>query len=344
MFKRLYILILILIGLMQLKAAHAQTYAIQVFRQDIQSFEIEDRRYQSAPSGSYEEQLADQRRRAIADHAKSVIQQYDAFLNIRASENESVFNEFNSQYQAASSGSLRESIFDVARRAAASGLQQNAILEIQSAYDYQQALRLTLIADQKYQAASSGSLIEGVFNQVRQNGFEISKQKLQDFLRYQLRDFREGERLFADFNGRYQSASSGSRVEDFYNFGRQQAAARTLEGFRSEAYRYSYNELRSLESEFNSKFQAASSGSLMESLYRQLRDEVRARLSSVQPSYPTPYPAPQPQPASGCRVMPGRNAAGQVLYRVLDRSSRILLTTTSLLEAQQFARYDAQCR
>lgn len=55
-----------------------------------------------------------------------------------------------------------------------------------------------------------------------------------------------------------------------------------------------------------------------------------------------PY-QPQPQRPNSCRIMSGRNAYGQILYRVLDRSSRILSSTTSLSEAQRIQQSDARC-
>lgn len=59
------------------------------------------------------------------------------------------------------------------------------------------------------------------------------------------------------------------------------------------------------------------------------------------------YPQQQ-QPSSNnnynsCQIMEGRNAYGQILFRVMDRSGRILLSTTSQREAYQTQQRDSRC-
>lgn len=329
--SRFYLFLLILLSVLQLRAAHASQYEISLFRDYVYQFQIADQQYQRAASGSFEERMADQQRRAQAQSAKNIIQAPNTFQSMRASENESLFLEFSSSYQSASSGSLRETIFDVARRAASEGLKINSINEIQNAYDFKESLQMALTAEQKYQKASSGSLLEAVYNTIRTQGFDISKRKLQDYSQYSLIDFRQAESLFVYFEQQYQSASSGSKVEDFYNAGRRVIHARALDLFRFQVSSFGYGELISMQTEYEQKYQRASSGSLPESLYRAIRDQIRSKLLG------------QATP-SQCEVREGANASGQVLYRVMIRSGAIIATVFSISEAQRIAATDLRCR
>lgn len=343
-FSHLYLAIIILLSLLQLKTANATELEIQTFRLHVQNFYIANQDYQRAPSGSMQERMADQRRREAAQAAKNIIRTPDAFAGMLAQQNEQLFNEFNQGYQVAPGGSIRESIFDVARRAAAEGLKINAVLEIQSVWDHKQALQLTLTANQKYQNASSGSFLESVFDVVRRQGFVISKQKLQEHVQMQLQDFRQAESLFVYMNQQYQSASSGSLIENYYQEGRMLAQARTIELMRMSAPFMSIQQLVMIRDEYHSKFQSASSGSLAESMYRAIRDEAQMRIQSgggvqVPPVQQTPIPG-----APTCSIHAGKNAAGQMLFRVLDRSGRIVATTLTTQEASQIAMTDMRCR
>jgi hypothetical protein len=342
--SRLYLVVLILLGLLQLKNAHASPYEIQLFREYVAAYDQANAQYQSAPSGSYQEQAADQQRRQQAQYAQNIIRSPNAFIGLGVQENENLFIEFNSNYQSASSGSLRETIFDVARRAAGEGLKANALADLQATYDYKEALQKALTANSKYQSASSGSILENVYDQVRRQGFEISKQKLRDYVQNQLVDFRQSESLFLYLSQQYQSASSGSLIENYYDEGRRLTQSRTLDLFRMQANSMMMNQLASIEAEYNRKYQSASSGSLAEVLYRSIRDEAHARLQSVPPIPQPPIPQPPVPGPSRCQVMQGANASGQILYRVMDQAGRILATVLSYGEAVQIAQNDLRCR
>ena len=69
------------------------------------------------------------------------------------------------------------------------------------------------------------------------------------------------------------------------------------------------------------------------------------------PPAPPQYPQPSPPRGSGptrsspnyCQIMQGRNAYGQILYRVVDRSGRILSNSSSMQEAQQIQQSTPSC-
>ena len=335
-------------------AAFASQYEISLFRQYFSEFQMANQQYQSASSGSYQEQIANQRRQAAAQSAQNIIRAPNTFQQMSAPENESLLNEFERGYQSAASGSLTESIYNTARRSAAEGLQFNAAAEIQNAYDYNQALQLTLAADRKYQMAASGSLLESVYNQVRGQGFPIALTKFQQFAAYSLQDFRQAESLLMTFEQQYQAAASGSKLEIFYNDGRHLLQNRELELFSAQLTYLSYSELNSIQAEYENKYQRAAPGSLSESLYRSIRDEARARLGGSIPQ-PQPYPYPQPQPyppqpqpqyptqLNTCEVHSGANASGQLLYRVMLRSGAVIATVFTAGEAARIANTDLRC-
>jgi hypothetical protein len=334
--SHLYLAILILLSILQLKMAQASELEIQTFRIHVQNFQIADQQYQAAPGGSSQEQMANLQRNEAAQAAKNIIRAPNTFVGLMASENEQLLAEFSQEYQAAAGGSIRESIFDVARRAAGDGLQLNAVLEIQSVLDYKQALQLTLTAEQKYQNAAGGSLLESIFNSVRSQGFVISKQKLQDYVQNQLQDFRQGESLFVYLDNQYQAAAGGSLIENYYQVGRQTVQGRTIELMRLNAPYMSLQQLAMIRDEYNAKYQAASGGSLAEAMYRAIRDEAQMRLQSIPP-------APSPGNPS-CVIHEGRNAAGQILFRVMTTSGAIIATVLDSHEAAQIAMSDARCR
>jgi hypothetical protein len=67
----------------------------------------------------------------------------------------------------------------------------------------------------------------------------------------------------------------------------------------------------------------------------------------TQPQYPQqpnyPQQPQQPQRYNSCQIMQGRNAYGQLLFRVVDRAGRILVTANSMQEAQRAQRNDSRC-
>ena len=323
--------------------SQASQFEISLFRGHVAEFERASAQYQSAPSGSFQEQMADRERRQQAFQAQNAIRLESAFQGFTALETEQFFHEFHSAYQAASSGSLREQIYLVASKAAAAGLKSNSVAELQMAYDYEEAFQKTLDAHQKYISATSGSLIEGIYDFIRREGFRISKERFKDHLNQVVYDFRTAESLFLQMTQQYMNATSGSMIENYYDSGRRAAHARTIELVRIQVTLMTPGELLSLEAEYQGRYQAASSGSLAENLYLTIRNEARARLSTnPYPPVPAPVPQPQPQPR-GCQVMPGRDAYGQTLYRVIDRAGRILATTRSEQEAYQISITDSRC-
>jgi hypothetical protein len=340
--SRIYLALLILLSILQLRFAHASELEIQTFRQHVQNFQISDQEYRVAPSGSLQERLADQHRKEFAQAAKNIIRSPYAFTEMLAPQNERILIEFNQQYQIASAGSIRESIFDVARRAASEGLKVNAVLEIQSVWDYKQALQLTLTANQKYQNASSGSLLESVFDLVRRQGFVISKQKLQEFSQMQLQDFRQAEMLFVSLDSQYQSASSRSLIENYFQEGRVLLQGRTIELMRLNAPYMNLQQLMMIRDEYHAKYQSARSGNLAEKMFLAIRNEAQMRLQSA----PIPTPVQQTPVIGGptCEIHSGKNASGQALFRVLDQAGRVIATVLSVQEAVQISMNDQRCR
>ncbi len=355
------ILAIAIFAMMSLQPVKASEYEINQFRQTLSQLQMYEQQYQNAPSNSYEERQANQNRVQAESYAESIINSPNAFQQIGASGDESLLSEFERGYQNAPSNSLLERAYNVARRAAAQALQTQAAWEIQSTYDYNQALQLTQDADRKYQNAPSNSLVESAYNAVRTQGWNITTQKFQDFANNQLQDFRETENLFLNFERNYQNAPSNSRIESFYNQGRQTLLQREIALFNSQASYMSYSDLNAIANEYDRKYQSASSNSYSESLYRSIRDAARSRIGGnpypqpVPQPYPQPVPQPYPQPVPQpyphpvpqritCEIRIGGNASGQRFFRVLTSSGAIIGNFSTTEAASAFAQSDPRCR
>ncbi len=345
-------------------SANASDYEISQFRQAIQQIQMYEQQYQAAPSGSWQEQQANQGRVQAEANAEAVINSPYAFQGFNSSQDQNLMNEFNNGYQAAPSGSLIERAYraarDVATRAFSQTLTNEQMYQLQSAYDYNQALQLTLNAENQYQAAPSGSTVEAVYNNIRAQGWTITNQKFQQFAS-QLQDFHQTETLYFQFENQYQAAASGSKIEAFYNQGRATLKQKDFELFTRDVNYMSYQQLASVEIDYENRYQSAASGSSIEAYYRTLRDIARNRLNGMQPMptpfppmptpfppMPTPFPPqPTPFPQPGrivCEIHAGANAAGQHFFRVMLPSGAIIATFATTQEAANFAQNDPRCR
>lgn len=258
---------------------YGRGYALEEFRR----FESEvihwNDRYRGAPSGSWEERHADQRRREAMADALSALRAGD-LAGEDPARLEGFAREMAQKYRSAPSGSLLEQLYNEARRAAWEALRQSVERDLRRTRDWREALREADRYDQLYRSAPSGSLEEQAYDSLRRVAWEQAQASLDQELSRPTDDFRGLERLAGEFDAGYRSASSGSRRESFYNGARRTAYDAAFGAFeRWLGYSGSYErELWQLEREYDSKYRSASSGSLAESYFRRVRDAARSRL------------------------------------------------------------------
>lgn len=124
-----------------------------------------DAKYSAAPSGSQKERAYNQARQLAYQRVpQSIEQELSQTWDFRALERHGEY--FTAQYSAAPSGSLKENIFNQARRSAYNHAYQKFSQQVYSMPAYQ----LWQIQDEyhrRYTSAPSGSLQENYYRQVR---------------------------------------------------------------------------------------------------------------------------------------------------------------------------------
>lgn len=129
--------------------------------------------------------------------------------------------------------------------------------------------------DRKYQAAPSGSAMEGFYNQSRKIVYIEFNQALTLDIRNNYHDWRDLQLKAKELDRKYQQAPSGSEKERAYNQARQQAWSLLPEKVQRETYRlHNFRQIENLAVYFESEYQRATSGSIEERTDSQLRQSL----------------------------------------------------------------------
>jgi hypothetical protein len=254
----------------------------QVWAQSLNQFYFEEnnalmwqQRYAAAPSGSWEEAQARQSRDMAIQRAVQNVNVY-TFQGMDYRQIENFADQMSSKYNAAPSGGAIEGMYrqvrDVSYQAFNQALQ--SYVQYLNA-DWRQLLQLAQELDSKYNAAPSGSQKENAYNQARQTAYQRIPQAVNMELSG-MYDFRSVETQADYFNSLYNAAPSGSLKENIFNQVRQMAYQQASSKFSQQAYSMPQYQLYQIQDEYNSKYNAARSGSLQESYYRQVRDVARS--------------------------------------------------------------------
>ncbi len=162
-----------------------------------------------------------------------------------------------------------------ARQSAYAAFKQSLMLDVQNlSYDWRQLHDLALRLDQGYAAAPSGSAKESAYNEARRMAY----QQLPAAVDYELprySDFRQVEQLALYFDQLYTQAPSGSLKESTYRQIETRVYNEAGNRAQYELSRYPQQALFQIQDEYNQKFNQASSGSLKEAYFRQVRDIAR---------------------------------------------------------------------
>lgn len=255
--------------------SHTALAQLNQFYNEEQNAVSWQQRYASAPSGSWEEQQAQQARDQAIQRAIQAAGPY-AYSGMNWTQIESFADQINQKYLAAPSGGAIEAMYRQVRDSGYQAFSQALQYYIQyNLTDWRQIHNVALQMDQKYLAAPSGSPKEQVYNQARNIAFQRLPQALQNEI-YRLYNYRDIENLGEYFNSLYLAAPSGSLKENTYNQLRLMAYSQAVSKFTQQGYTFSQPQLMQIQGEFNNRYNAAPSGSSQEAYYRQIRDSARS--------------------------------------------------------------------
>jgi hypothetical protein len=257
-------------------------FALHAWGQNLGQFYTEERnviyyqqQYAAAPSGSWEENQARQSRDMAVQRAIQSVNSY-TFQGVAWQQIEGFADQMNQKYAAAPSGSALESMYRQVRDTSYAAFNQALQYYVQYfSNDWRQIHDLALQMDQKYAAAPSGSQKERAYNQARQSAYQRIPQSVDQEVS-RMYSFRDVERLGEYFTQLYSAAPSSSLKEGIYNQVRRSNYSQAAAKFSQQAYSMQQYELNQIQSEYNSRYSAAPSGSLQESYYRQVRDTARS--------------------------------------------------------------------
>lgn len=256
-------------------------FAAQAFGQSFNQFYQEEQnalywhqQYMAAPSGSWEEGQARTSRDMAIERAIQSVNHY-SFRGMQWWDIESFADQINQKYMAAPSGGPIERMYRQVRDVAYNAFNQelqNYVMYFSN--DWRQVHDLALQMDQKYMAAPSGSQKERAYSEARRSAFQRIPQLVDEEM-YRMWNFRDLERMGEYFHNLYMAASSGSLKETTYNQVRRSAYNQATSKFSQQAYSLQQYELMQIQQEYNNRYNSASSGSLQEGYYRQIRDTAR---------------------------------------------------------------------
>lgn len=231
-----------------------------------------NRRFNAAPSGSFDERYAaDQRDRAISS-ALNVIRDGHAFSYMSRVEIESFAEQMNQRFNAAASGSAIERFYSEATQIGLDSFNRTLEQDVRAlSYDWRQLHQIALEMDQKFNAATSGSKKERAYDHARNTAFGMLTFSVQNELR-RVYDFRMIEETALYFDQLFNAATSGSLKERTYDQIRRSAFQEAVARFQRNARQY---DLYAIQEEYNRKFNSATSGSAKENYFRQIRDIAR---------------------------------------------------------------------
>ncbi|MBI4349704.1 MAG: hypothetical protein HY553_22905 [Elusimicrobia bacterium] len=186
-------------------------------------------RWRSAPSGSFEERIAQRRMEELMEEARALISS-GRLSGESLSELEAYAKEAAAGWRRAPSGSTLERFYALAEQ----GAWDATIVALerrvrQAGDDYRGLEQLGLRYEEGWRRAPSGSREERFCGQAAQAAFDGALRALSSWLQYSRPSGYELERLGAEFDQRYRRAPSGSKAERFY----RQAAETILQSMGS---------------------------------------------------------------------------------------------------------------
>jgi hypothetical protein len=254
------------------------SYSILQYNQLEQEAVAHQKRYNQASSGSWEEKQAKQNRDQAIQNALSVIGSPQVFSGMDIGSIENFIKSLVSKYNSSSSGSALESLYKQSLNRAYPSYENEIALYIESIYESKELINFGNHMSSKYNQASSGSALEGIYKRAFQKAFQLLPQLVFEENTY-AQDFRQIESVMNEYAQKYNVASSGSVQETAYKKIRQSSADQAVALFQNQARYMSRNELSQIQNTYHQKYNVASSGSPQESFAKKIRDIARSYLN-----------------------------------------------------------------
>jgi hypothetical protein len=187
-------------------------YFIEEFYRIEATFLGADRVYREASVGSDSESNADYRRRSAYDSAIALLGRIGEVRDGSSQSLDIFAMDMTKKYQDAPQGSLRESLYDQARRAAWPAVENKAEAELRR-YGWRRIVGEAVNFDARYQAPRS-SLEESTYQDLRSYAWNLAEDHLErEVPRLSYGTLRQ---LQLEFKNGYDAAPRGSLSEGFY--------------------------------------------------------------------------------------------------------------------------------
>lgn len=252
---------------------------IQDYRYQEGNFLEWQRRYNAAPSGSWEESTARESMQRTRAYISSLLRDTYRYVGFQSAELRNLAQEADQKYNAASSGSMGEALYNEVR-----GYFWNSFAE-KSGYDlectgfrWEQLVQEGERFASEYNAAPSGSLRERIFAGLRDRALQQADVQVRYELEY-YPDYRQVEDVAMQLVNKYNAAPSGSRLEAFYRSARDTAFLTAERKFTQAVYGFATDQLYYLQEDYNRRYNGAPSGSSQERYFARIRDIARAEWS-----------------------------------------------------------------
>lgn len=183
--------------------------------QEIEAFADEqNRKYQSAPSGSALETLYSQARNIGYDAFQRQLQVEVDNLRGDWRQLDQYGMNMDRKYQSAPSGSEKERAYDRARRTVYDRLPEAVRRELSRVYDFRSIEETGLYFIRKYNASPSGSVAEAAYRRTNDLAFTMASDRFE----YSSRSYSQNDLYYIieEYNRKYQSAPSSSRQERYF--------------------------------------------------------------------------------------------------------------------------------
>ncbi len=251
------------------------SYDLQNFQRDEQDAIYWQQRYNAAPTGSWEESDARNRRDQSIQRALMSLRSPSAFQSLYSGQVEQFAAQMDQKYNAAQTGSALESMYREAQTLAYNGLRQALQIDLNNAaYDWRNLQDLALRFEQAYNQAATGSKKESAYRDVMSQAFQRLPQSVdQEIAGYW--DFQQVEQVAFYFEQQYNAASTGSTKEATYRQIMTHSFDQAVSKAQSQLASYPAQSLYQIQAQYEQLYNQASTGSTKESYFRRIRDIAR---------------------------------------------------------------------
>ena len=180
-----------------------------------------NQKYNAAPSGSALERMYINVTNTSYAKFNQALHDYAYGYSINWRDIHELALQMDQKFNAAPSGSRKEQAYDQARRTLFQRLPEVLDQELQNVWNFREVESYAQFFEQKFNAASSGSLKERVYGQIFRSNYSLAQSRFSQ----QANSFTQQElwQIQDEYNNKFKSAPSGSVRENYFRQIRDQA-------------------------------------------------------------------------------------------------------------------------